>query len=514
VTAISPPQASAPPARRAPAPRPPKDPPHGFRDSTIALALFLLASLAMLAGLGGRAANIAFPLFAFATAAVLMRRSPALYSSFCLWIWFLAPFVRRVFDYRHGWNSTNPVLLAPPLVAALSVLTITRHAHELRGRLFAPFLLVLTALGYGYTVGMINAGFIPATYALLTWIAPLMFGVHLALSWRHYIELREAIRKTFAYAVPILAAYGIYQFVRLPVWDAQWMINADLRSIGSPLPFLVRVFGTLNTPGPYAGFLLAGILMQITGNGFIRFPGIAGAALALLLTRTRAAWVAFLIGLAVHQLTQPLVRLPRRIITMVIVAIIAVPLTQIPAFRSTIASRVSTLGSIGSDNSFQKRVQFSRANASEIVETAEGSGLGMTGGASKLRAGAGFRSLDNGFLEIFFLFGWPGGAMFLLGIAALLYQSFQFVEAKRDPFAAAVRATAIALVSILPIGDVFTGSTGTLLWGMMGLSIAAHAYHLTTGFALRSRLVRARFDAAAARAAALGERALARTAAG
>jgi hypothetical protein len=49
---------------------------------------------------------------------------------------------------------------------------------------------------------------------------------------------------------------------------------------------------------------------------------------------------------------------------------------------------------------------------------------------------------------------------------------------------------------------VFTGSTGTLLWGMMGLSIAAHAYHLTTGLALRSRLVRARFDAAAAAARA------------
>ena len=458
----------------------------------------------MLAGAGGRAANIIFPLLAFVTAAVLFRRSAAMYSSFVLWIWFLSPFVRRVFDYRHGWNPTNPVLLAPPLVAALAVFTIARYASELRGRLFAPFLLILFALGYGYSVGMINAGLIPATYALLTWIAPLMFGVHLALSWRHYIEIREAIRKTFALAVPLLAAYGIYQFVRIPVWDAQWMINADLRSIGSPLPFLVRVFGTLNTPGPYAGFLLAGILMQITGRGFVRFPGIAGAALALLLTRTRAAWVAFLIGLVVHQLTQPLVRLPRRIITIVVVTILAVPLTQIPAFRSTIANRLSTMKSISSDNSFIKRVQFSQQNASEIVETAEGSGLGMTGGAAKLRAGSpGFRSLDNGFLEIFFLFGWPGGIMFFLGIAALLYQSFQFVEAKRDPFAAAVRATALALVSILPIGDVFTGSTGTLLWGMMGLGIAAHAYHLTTGYALRSRLIRARFDAAAARATAV-----------
>ena len=76
-----------------------------------------------------------------------------------------------------------------------------------------------------------------------------MFGVHLALSWRQYVELSAAMRSTFAVALPPLALYGVYQFVRIPAWDAAWMINADLKSIGSPMPYLVRVFGTLNTPG-------------------------------------------------------------------------------------------------------------------------------------------------------------------------------------------------------------------------------------------------------------------------
>jgi hypothetical protein len=475
-------------------------------ETTLLIGMFLLVTIAMLAGLGGRAANIVYPAAAFVTGFVLLNRSPAMYSSFCLWIWFLSPFVRRVFDWRHGWNPTNPVLLAPPLVAALSVLTIMRHGRELRGRLFAPYLLVLGALGYGYSVGMINAGLIPATYALLTWIAPLLFGVHLALSWRHYLEVSAVMRKTFAYALPLLAFYGIYQFVRLPVWDAQWMINADLKSIGSPLPFLVRVFGTLNTPGPYAGFLLAGMLMVLAGKGFVRFPGIAVAFVALLLARTRAVWIAFLIGLIIQQLSLPVVKLPRRIVTLVIVAILAAPLTAIPQFRTTIVNRMSTLGNIKSDNSFIKRVQFSSQNANEIVETAEGNGLGTTGGAIKLgRVETSVRSLDNGFLELFYLFGWPGGTMFLLGIAALLYQSFMFAEARRDTFASAVRATAIALVSILPIGDVFTGSTGTLLWAMMGLGICAHAYHLKSGLALRSR-ARARYAAHVQSLAGIGPR--------
>jgi hypothetical protein len=269
------------------------------------------------------------------------------------------------------------------------------------------------------------------------------------------------------------------------------MLNADLKSIGSAAPFQVRVFGTLNTPGPFAAFLLAGMLMLLAGRGVVRFPAIAAAFVALLLTRTRAVWIAFVIGLVMQQLSQPVVKLPRRLVALVIVTMLALPLTQIPQFRSTIVKRMSTLSSISSDNSFVKRVAFSQENASEIVQTAAGNGLGTTGGAIKLtRAAVGTRSLDNGFLELFYLFGWPGGTMFILGIAALLYQSIRFAEAKRDQFAAAVRATAFALVSILPIGDVFTGSTGTLLWTMMGLCIAAHAYHLTTGLALRSRALR------------------------
>lgn len=499
----APTQVSNRPVRPVPVVRPVNRRQRGVSESNIAIGLFIAATLAMLAGLGGRAASIGYVVAAVGTAALLLRQSPVMYSSFALWIWFLSPFVRRVLDYRHGWNATNPALLAPPIVAALSIYTLMRHARELRGRLFAPYLLILGALAYGYSVGLINAGLVPASYALLTWIAPLVFGVHLALSWRHYVELSAAIRKTFAVALPVLGAYGIYQFVRIPAWDAQWMINSDLKSIGSPLPYLVRIFGTLNTPGPYAAFLLAGMLVILAGKGFIRFPGIAVAFVALLLARTRAVWIAFLIGLIVQQLSQPIVKLPRRLVTLVIVSLLAAPLTQIPSFRSTIVNRMSTLTSISSDNSYVKRVAFSQENASEIVQTAEGNGLGSTGGAIKLSSGSvGVRSLDNGFLEMFYVLGWPGGVMFFLGIGALLYQAFRFADARRDPFASAVRATAIALVSILPIGEVFTGSTGTLLWSMMGLSIAAHAYHLTTGLALRSRAARAYFEDQARRFAA------------
>lgn len=448
---------------------------------------FALLSVLLLAGVGGRPAAIVYAVAAGFVALVLHTRDPVAYVSFTLWVWFLSPFVRRVLDMHHGWNPTSPALLAPQFAAAVAVLTLARRASSLRNPRFAPYLLVFAALAYGYSVGIINAGFVAATYALVTWLAPAFFGLFLAVEWRRYPAMQEELMRTFRVALPLLAAYGIYQFVRLPKWDAGWMRNADMRSIGIPLPFLVRVFGTLNTPGPFAAVLLTGVLLILPTKGWFRYVSVALSLLALLLTRTRSAWVAFIIGLLVSQLSQPLSQIPKRTFTLVAVALLALPLATMPQFRSSIASRLSTFSNLRGDNSFMKRVAFSSMTASSIVESAEGAGLGSTGGATKLSTGSGQRSLDNGFLEIFYVLGWPGGTAFFLGIAGLLVQSARFAETRADSFAGTARATAVALLSMLPVGDVFTGATGLLLWAMVGLGISAHAYHTTTGLAIRSQ---------------------------
>ena len=461
--------------------------PSGVTTARAIVALFIGVAVMLVAGVGGRFASIVYVATAALTGLILIFRSPATYASFTLWLWFITPFIRRVLDLRHGWNPTNPSLLAPPLVSILGVLMLARYGRELRGMLFAPFLLVLTALAYGYFVGIINTSLFAASYALLTWLAPVTFGIFLAASWRSYPRLMVSVRRTFAIALPLLAAYGVYQFLRLPVWDSTWMRNADMRSIGPPLPLLVRVFGTLNTPGPYAAFLLTGMIVLLPSKGWLRYPAIAIGALALLLTRTRAVWIAFVIGLVISQLSQPVIRLPKRTLTMLIIALLALPFAATPQFKNTILPRLNTLTNLRSDNSFMKRVEFSEGTASGIVESAEGNGLGMTGGAVKLRNNQGVRSLDNGFLEVFFTLGWPGGALFFLGIFTLVIQALRFAEPRKDSFANSARATSIALISVLPIGDVFTGPTGTFLWSMVGLGIAAHTYHVTTGRALRKQ---------------------------
>ncbi len=213
--------------------------PSGVSTSRAIVTLFIGVTLLLLAGVGGRVASIVYMVIAILTGLVLIFRSPATYASFTLWLWFITPFIRRVLDLRHGWNPTNPSLLAPPVVSMLGLLLLARYGRELRGILFAPFLLVLTALAYGYFVGIINSSLFAASYSLLTWLAPITFGIFLAASWRSYPELMVSVRRAYAIALPLLAAYGVYQFLRLPIWDSTWMRNADLKSLGPPLPLLV-----------------------------------------------------------------------------------------------------------------------------------------------------------------------------------------------------------------------------------------------------------------------------------
>jgi hypothetical protein len=461
--------------------------PTRFGLAQVLLSGWALLLVAIFYGAGGSISSYIYVAVAVIIGLVLHEKAPVTYVAFSLSLWWYTPMFRRIINWRHGWNPTDPSLLAPSIVAAIALITLARYSRDLRGRLYAPFLLVLMALLYAYSVGLVNGGLLPASYALLTWIAPLVFGVHLGVRWRQYPDYVESVRALFQRFLPWMALYGVYQFAFLPAWDRSWLINSQMRSLGIPIPFLIRVFGSLNTPGPYAAFLMVACVLGIQGKGILRYPAIALAFVAMLITRTRAVWIAFVLGLIAQGLSQPVLRLPKRTLTIIIVSLLALPLASSDQFKATILPRLGTLKSLEGDASFNKRLDFSESAAATVVGQAEGVGLGNTGGAVALRQTGGVRSLDNGILEVFFIFGWLGGTLFFLGLGGLLVQSLRFAEARRDQFAGGARACSLALVSILPVGEVFTGSSGTLLWSMIGLGLGAHAFHQTTGLALRSR---------------------------
>ena len=188
-----------------------------------------------------------------------------------------------------------------------------------------------------------------------------------------------------------------------------------------PVPFLIRVFSTLNAPGPFAVFLIFAVLIGLPAPQRWKFLALALGLTALLLTKTRSAWAAFLVGALVLQLRQPLRNLPRQWIALAVVLLLAAPAITHPRVMRAVSGRAASL------SKHRGRPQLSRAagrsrttSCGRLKHNAVGDGLGQLGGAGKLRSRTGRRSrstaLDSGVLEVFSVMGWMGGALFTFAL--------------------------------------------------------------------------------------------------
>jgi len=464
--------------------------------SGVAFGLYIAVTLAGLAGIGGGL----FPVFYLGASAVAALvayyRAPARYIVFVFAIWFFTPFVRRVFDYHHGYTPASLILAAPVVATMVSMLTLFYRPREMRGSMMYPFTFSLAGVAYGYFVGLLKVGSFPATYALLSWLGPMCFSAHLIVNWRIFPMLRKAFLDFIQWSLPLLGAYGIYQTVRLPSWDKAWLMAADVASVGTPVPFGFRAFGTMATPGPYAVALVVCMLFMFGTARRGMVLSLSLALISLLLTRTRAGWVSLLIGLLIIQLMGPVRRMTRNWLFLGFMAAAAVPILSLDVFRESIMSRISSFASLDEDSSVRQRLLLSNLATQAIGARAEGEGLGATGGGTKLATGTGRQaSIDNGFLEIFYVLGWPGGCLILLGLIGQLLTLARFRDSRGDAFANAARASMWALLSILLIGDIFSGAVGVLFWGAYGFACSAHAYNFATGKGLRSRRLAREFHA-------------------
>ena len=131
---------------------------------------------------------------------------------------------------------------------------------------------------YGYFIGVVNSGLVAASYDLLLWAVPISFGLVIASDWRSFPMYRDAIFSVFLWGGAILGGYGIYQYFNLLPWDAYWMRNADISSVGFPFPLLVRVFSTMNSSTPFAAMIIPTLLIVFVAGSSDSLPGRAGSA--------------------------------------------------------------------------------------------------------------------------------------------------------------------------------------------------------------------------------------------
>ncbi len=445
--------------------------------SLFAIVAFTTYVTIALWGPGGRLLTLTYPIGCAVVALVCYLRSPSSYITFVWWVWLLTPFARRVFDLRFGFHLTSTLLIGPLVATSMAFFTIIIRWRMLRSSAYASFLVAAAALAYAYLIGIVRQSPSAATYDLLTWTAPLAFGLHLALEWRRFPMIKETITPCVLWGLVVTSLYAIWQWVNPPLWDRFWVVSAEMYSVGAPLPFIIRSFSTLNAPGPFTIMLVFSLLIGLATKARWRFVALAIGLVAFILTKGRSAWGAFLLGTLVMQLRQPLRSLPRQWIALIAVLLLAAPIITQPRIMSTFTGRAASFANIENDDSFQSRVSFTRRALVGMTTNPAGTGLGALGGASKLLSGSkvGF-AFDSGPLEIFGVMGWLGGALFSMSIFAIILPIFRTRYVKFDPITSAAVSVVVAIMFASLFGNIFTGVQGFFYWSAVGIASAGRTY--------------------------------------
>lgn len=489
--------------------------PLGASEPKPSAALVWLAAIggalllaALFAAHQGTLLRAGVPAVAAAVAFALYLRRPIAYIQFTLWTWFLTPLLRRIIDWRFGFEDQNLVLLAPFLVTAVAGITILREGRRARGMEFTPYLLCGAGILYGFCVGIIRwklhatvaLSLGGVVYGLFLWLAPLVFGLHLHLHWKDYEAQKAAILNSFKWGVLVLGVYGIYQYVRPPAWDCAWLEGIpdgwESSSFGQPFPFEIRVWSTMNSPGVFAGMMLPGlILLNITKTRIKPIIAAAGYG-AFLLSLVRTGWLAWIMAMLLLAIVQRSAMLKKFILIVLLLPVCLVPVLLIPQFRQTIEDRATTLTDLSHDGSMNDRKMLYKVVAAQLLD--EPAGVGLVNGSTFSVDGM---PLDSGIIQTVLMLGFIGTAFYAMGIllsVADMIRRRSWREGRPDEFANALRVLFVVMLLELVGSNIFVNFFGCILWvsyGLWGASRAAvrHASPLLAAQALAAqRFVEAR----------------------
>jgi hypothetical protein len=456
-------------------------------DSTVliwlaAIASFLLA-IALFAAGQGALLRIAIPAGATITALALYLRRPIGFIHFTLWTWFLTPLLRRLVDWRFGFVDQNMVLLAPFLVTAIAGITLIRERRNVSGSQTAPFYLCMAGISYGFLVGVIrwklHASLAESlggvVYCLFMWLAPLFFGLHLLLRWRDYDEQKQAIVECFTWAVLLLGAYGVYQYIAPPAWDCAWLEGLpggyENLSFGHPAPFEIRVWSTSNSPGTFSIIMLTGLILLFGARTRYKFAFVAVGYLSFLLSLVRTGWLAWLIAMVLLLSSYRGAPLRRFILGLFLLPVALLPLMLIPEIQQTVQDRIQSMQDLKGDESFQDRKTMYQHLTSELLD--EPSGIGLLN--SNLSVDG--YTLDSGVLQTVFMLGFAGAALFGTGILLACIALTRSPSREGLPTLSAeqiaFRAIIIASLAKLIGENVFVNVGGIVLWICIGLWMAS-----------------------------------------
>ena len=445
----------------------------------LVLALCCVVAGLLLVGRGGML-TLLFPLLCLGVGGFLFATSPNLFLGFAWWLWFLTPEVRRIADWQGGWNPVNPLMLAPLLVSGLTIMTVFRRPYDLTLRGMGGFLAIFIALFYGTVVGIVTTGATVALYSLAVWAVPVLLAFHVAARPEAYPENSRTLTSVFGWGACVMGIYGIAQFFLAPPWDTFWMIVSEQFVQGKPYPMQIRVFSTMNSSGPFAFVISAGLLLLLAGRGRLRLPMAVLGLGSLLLSLVRAAWLGWVFGF-IYLLVclQGRKRLHMLVFAGCAALVMSMTLLTGPV-QEHIAKRFDTFTDLQEDDSFQLRQQFYLEFMSRALTDIVGEGIGSTSYVTKAsnygEIASGFTG-DSGIMQVPFVLGWFGGVFYVGGVGALIAYAFRGRVPSLDVFFGVSKAIVLMVLAEMVFENTLINVMGACFFTYLGMCIAARRYY-------------------------------------
>lgn len=441
------------------------------KSASGALALAGVALLALLVGVAAAQLPARFAVIA-AVAVFLPLLAPRLLVLAALTTICLLGLVRRLLS--SGRIDYDPLLLVPLALLVAAVVFSSSKVTIRRTSLSEGVLVTLCLLPLASQIIVGAVGF-AALYAV-----GLQVAAYATILWTYLGRLPDVGDVIYRAALPVggvLGGYGIYQFFVLPTWDRNWMISSGLASIGQPIPGLVRVFGTSESPGSFALVLglvaVAGLVRLTEIRGLRRALGLVSIgviSLALVLTGVRAALFGVVVALLYLAVKG---RSPRYFVAVLSVGFAGVWL---------LSFALRTFG--GADSSILNPERYSIGFSTDTSVQARlglfdmiGPALTQPLGQGAAVEGATVRALDNLYVDVLVSFG-PFALAALITLMLLVLRSALVVPARTGPENLAIGAVAVYGLSISLAGNLFATTTGLVLAILFG-SILRRASALT-----------------------------------
>jgi len=414
------------------------------------------------AGIGLVAGSVARPIFltcCLVVGFVAWRQSPQAHLKALITLFCFAPLVRRIIDLHAGYDTNGITLVGPlltmaaPALLTFSDLTSDRLKHPQLG----PVLTVGATIVYAVALSLFQGDWINAASGAVKTLTPLAYAAALMSTRVPPDKLIQAAASSFVVVLPIMGLYGIYQYIDPPEWDRLWMMSATILSAGQPVPYGVRTFSVLNGPASFATFTAAGLLLVL----FLRrspwsLALMLPAAIALLLSMYRTAWVALAAGIVFclfFRATRDRAAISLAGVAAVVAGTIFTP------FGDVILDRLSTLAQGAGDGSVRERLEQFTA-----MWMRPDSGLIGSGFENVDVGTAGSMAIDGMLMTCWITMGLAVG---MICIGALLWAIGNAIAAAtydRRETTIVIGALALGVLTQLPLANIISGELGFLFW--------------------------------------------------